>query len=256
MTETVQTTLPATEEPLPPEGLAQYARTGWLAARGFYTPEETAQISRWTDELTVAPEIPGRHWVYREDSLLREGERVIRRIENFCPFHEGFDRLTSAAAQLQGGPVVLFKEKATSRCPVAPASNRIRTSRPAGPPMCRSSSPPSSASTATKGNGCLRMSDAPRFAGLIGDKWHPLTAEQMTSFALTDVPTEPGDVLFFDSYVPHASGPNLTSRARRILYLTYNLASHGDHRALPRRQARQLPADIERIPGREYKFKV
>jgi len=46
MSETVQTTFPVTEGPLPPEGLAHYVRTGWLAARGFYTPEKTVRISR------------------------------------------------------------------------------------------------------------------------------------------------------------------------------------------------------------------
>ena len=42
---------------------------------------------------------------------------------------------------------------------------------------------------------------------------------------------EPGDIVFFDSYAPHKSDTNTTSRPRRALYLTYNAASHGDLRA-------------------------
>jgi ectoine hydroxylase-related dioxygenase (phytanoyl-CoA dioxygenase family) len=79
----------------------------------------------------------------------------------------------------------------------------------------------------------------------------------MASFRLIPLPTEPGDVVFFDSYVPHASKPNLTDRARRALYLTYNRASDGDHRAryfADKRAA--FPPDVERKAGVNYKFRV
>jgi len=45
------------------------------------------------------------------------------------------------------------------------------------------------------------------------------------------VQTDPGDVIFFDSFVPHASGPNRTAAPRRVLYVTYSRACDGDHRA-------------------------
>jgi ectoine hydroxylase-related dioxygenase (phytanoyl-CoA dioxygenase family) len=41
----------------------------------------------------------------------------------------------------------------------------------------------------------------------------------------------PGDLLWFDSYVPHHSGTNVTDTSRRALYLTYNAASAGDFRS-------------------------
>jgi len=64
-------------------------------------------------------------------------------------------------------------------------------------------------------------------------------------------------VLFFDSYVPHASKANTTSSSRRILYLTYNGASQGDHRTRYFADKRaNFPPDIERKPGVEYRFRV
>jgi ectoine hydroxylase-related dioxygenase (phytanoyl-CoA dioxygenase family) len=189
---------------------------------------------------------------------------VIQRIENFCPFHQGFDglvrgsRLEAAAAQLMGGPVVLFKEKINFKMPGG-AGFEPHQDQQAG----WSAYAPIFITAlvcidrATKENGCLQMADAPRLAGLIGEEWRPLAAEQMARFALTDVPTEPGDVLFFDSYAPHASEPNLTQQARRILYLTYNLAADGGHRLRYYADKHaNFPPDIERIPGREYRFKV
>jgi ectoine hydroxylase-related dioxygenase (phytanoyl-CoA dioxygenase family) len=110
---------------------------------------------------------------------------------------------------------------------------------------------------ATIENGCLEMADTPRLTGLIGEEWRPLSPAEMDGFKLLPVPTEPGDVLFFDSFAPHASKPNLTESQRRILYLTYNLASEGDHRVRYFDEKRaNFPPDIERKPGTDYKFRV
>ena len=40
--------------------------------------------------------------------------------------------------------------------------------------------------------------------------------------------TSPGDVIIFDCMTPHRSGPNVSNRLRRQLYLTYSPAKHGD----------------------------
>lgn len=40
--------------------------------------------------------------------------------------------------------------------------------------------------------------------------------------------TSPGDLVIFDCMTPHRSGPNLSNRLRRQLYLTYSPAKHGD----------------------------
>jgi 2-aminoethylphosphonate dioxygenase len=40
--------------------------------------------------------------------------------------------------------------------------------------------------------------------------------------------TKPGDVVIFDCRTPHRSGPNLSKRLRRQLYLTYSAAQDGD----------------------------
>jgi 2-aminoethylphosphonate dioxygenase len=79
----------------------------------------------------------------------------------------------------------------------------------------------------------------------------------MANFDLLPVTTRAGDVVFFDSYVPHASKPNLTAEQRRILYVTYNRASDGDHRTAYYADKRaSFPPDIERLPGVEYRFRV
>jgi hypothetical protein len=71
------------------------------------------------------------------------------------------------------------------------------------------------------------------------------------------VPTSPGDVIFFDSFAPHASKPNFTYSPRRVLYLTHNLASDGDHRHryyVEKHAA--FPPDVDRDAGKAYMFRV
>jgi ectoine hydroxylase-related dioxygenase (phytanoyl-CoA dioxygenase family) len=244
--------------------LAQYARTGWVACKGLFSPREVADISRWTDELAAMPEAPGRHMVYYEDSLLEPGTRVVQRIEDFCPYHRGFDALVRSGAivaaveQLFEAPAVLFKEKINFK-KAGGAGFEPHQDQQAG----WSSYAPLfitalvSIDRATPQNGCLEMPRASRVLGLIGEDWTPLTPDQIRDQDLTPVPSEPGDVLFFDSYVPHGSKANLTDAQRRILYLTYNRADAGDHRRRYYDEKRaNFPPDIERQAGRTYRFRV
>ena len=243
--------------------LGQYARQGWCAAPGFFSPANVDRISAWADELKARPEEPGVQMVYAEPSLTDPAVRLIQRIENFCPFHEGFDRLVHdrlkvAVEMLLGAPAVMFKDKINFKM-AGGAGFEPHQDQQAGwsryAPLFVTALV--CIDRATLENGCLEMADAPRFAGLIGEEWAPLTAEQMAGFALVAVPSEPGDVLFFDSYAPHASKPNRTDSDRRILYITYNAEAHGDHRALYFAEKRaNFPPDVEREPGKAYRFRV
>ena len=92
-----------------PEQLAEFDHAGFLVIRGFFEGTECTELQRWTEEIAAAPELPGRHMVYYEDSLTEPGRRIVQRIENVCPFHPGFDtllrrrRLIAWAGALLGG---------------------------------------------------------------------------------------------------------------------------------------------------------
>ena len=244
-----------------PEECGRMAHDGYLVVRDFFGPRQTDELLRWTAELEAMPERPGRHWVYHEDSLTEPGRRVVQRTENFCPFHSGFDGLIRYGAiarwtgALMGGPVVLFKDKINFKMPGGPGF-KAHQDQQAGwgryAPIFVTAMVTLDA--ATLENGCLELVPGRHQQGLIGEEWQSL---EETGLDLRAVPTAPGDMIFFDSFVPHASKPNFTAAPRRILYLTYNLASSGDHRDRYYADKRAaFPPDIERDADKTYVFRV
>jgi len=242
---------------------AHFRDRGWVLARGFCTSEETLQLSAWTDDLARCPERAGAQMVYHEMSLEAPTVRLVQRIENFCPFHERFDRfvrgrLQAATESLLGERVVLFKDKINFKMPGG-AGFEPHQDQQAGwsryAPLFVTALV--SLDAAPLESGCLEIADAPRLTGLIGQEWQPLSALELKGLSLQPLTCEPGDVIFFDSFVAHGSKPNRSPRPRRILYLTYNPASAGDHREQYFRDKRaSFPPDIERLPGVEYRFRV
>jgi hypothetical protein len=241
-----------------------FQRDGFVVVPGLFDAQEIARISEWTDELERSPEVPGRSMKYYEPSLLRPDERVLQRIENFCPFHSGFaalcegDKLCGTTTALLGEPAVLFKDKINFKLPGGDGF-KPHQDQQAGWSIYADLFVTAMVSIddTTGENGCLELAAGHHTRGLIGDEWKPLSEEDMRRMNARAVPTRAGDVVFFDSYTPHASGANLTADRRRVLYITYNRLSAGDHRARYFADKRKsFPPDIEREPGRTYTFRV
>jgi hypothetical protein len=251
--------------PLSAKTIEDFAGVGWAFVPSFFSAGEIAEVSDWIDELLTRPEAPGEHWVYRQPSLLDPTRKVVQRIENFCPHHAGFEALlrdsslTRAIEQLLGGSAVLFKEKINFKEPGG-AGFELHQDQQAGwsryAPLFATAMV--CIDQATVENGCLEVAvSGSRFDRLIGEEWRPITLEEMAGIPLRPVPTQPGDIIFFDSFFPHASQANLTAERRRMLFSTYNRADHGDVRDQYHRDKRaNYPPDIEREAGAKYKFRV
>ena len=241
-----------------------FETTGWAAAPGFFNAAETARLRQYVRELGEMPERSGAQMLYRENSLLDRGSRVLQRVEDFCPHHAGLDalirkgRLARAVEELLGEEAVLFKDKINYKESGGGAfephqDQQAGWSRYA--PLFVTALV--SIDLATEENGCLEIANTPRLTRLIGKEWQPLTPEELRGLEFTSLPTEPGDVVFFDSFVVHRSQANLTAHGRRVLYVTYNRAADGDHRQqyyLDKRAS--FPPDIDRQPGVTYKYRV
>ena len=202
--------------------------------------------------------------VYYEDSLSEPGTRVVQRIEDVTPFHGGFkDMFTAgpmvdAVAELLDEPAVLFKDKINFKMPGGDGFKAHQDVQ-AGCDTYASYyiTVLVGIDAATEANGCHELAAGWRDRGLVGKAWTPLGEDEVAKMYFVSYPTAPGDAVFFDSYAPHRSGPNLTDKPRRVLYVTYNRASEGDHRAQYFADKREsFPPDIERAPGETYVFRV
>lgn len=252
------------DDSLAPELIAAFRRDGFVLCPALLTATEVADLARWSDELAAAEDVPGGIMKYYEDSLLPGGGRILSRIENFAPFHTGFAglfddaRLRGACAQLFGEAAVLFKDKINFKLP---GGDGFKAHQDVQAGWNRYASLHISAlvciDEATVDNGCLELAAGHHAGGLIGELWRPLDDVALEDVVYQPCPTAPGDVVFFDSYAPHRSGPNLAAHQRRVLYVTYNRLSEGDSRTRYFADKRaSYPPDCERLPDREYVFRV
>jgi hypothetical protein len=244
--------------------LAEYRRDGFLVCRGLFNPNEVAELRRATDEVQAWPEQPGVWMVYGETSLREPGRRLINRIENFYPYHPGFraifdgDKLLGRASELLGEPAVLFKDKINFKL-AGGDGFKPHQDQQAGWSAYASLFVTAlvSVDEATEANGCLELAAGHHTRGLIGPEWAPLSEEDLRGVEFTLYPTRAGDAVFFDSFVPHRSGPNLSDEPRRVLYVTYNRLAEGDHRTQYYADKRKsYPPDVERKPGQQYVYRV
>ena len=251
------------ERVLSEQQVAQFHRDGFLLVRGMYSGDEVAEISRWTDEVSGSPEVPGRDWKYFEQSG-NDGSRILCRIENFVPFHEGFSalitrrRMHQAVCELFGEEAVLFKDKINFKLPGGDGFKAHQDVQAGWDDYAGLHITAMIAIDETnEQNGSLEMVAGMHREGVLGSMWAPLTDEDTRHAAYVPVHCRPGDAVFFDSYAPHRSSPNRTDKARRVLYITYNKRSEGDSRAqYYADKHRNFPPDIERDPDKDYRFKV
>ena len=241
-----------------------FLRDGLVVVPGLFDEEEIARISAWTDELEDLPDAPGRSMKYFEPSLLAPGRARAPADRELLPVPRRLrgalrlDKLLGSVSRLFGEAAVLFKDKINFKLPGGDGFKPHQDQQAgwsAYADLFITAMVSIDATTAE--NGCLELCVGHHTRGLIGEEWKPLTDEDMRRLGGHPVPTRPGDAVFFDSYTPHASAPNLTAERRRVLYITYNRRSAGDHRVRYYADKRKsFPPDIERDPTRTYTFRV
>ena len=241
--------------------LLDFENDGYLIVRGAFGPSDIKLLRTWSEELVARPEEPGKHWVYHEKSKLDESVDLINRIENISPFHSGFAELSEVlkapSAQLLGEDAVLFKEKINFKMPGGEGFKPHQDSQAGWDDYADYFiSVMVTIDEATIENGCLQLVAGHHHRGLFR-MWEPLNESDMEGMRFVPQPTKPGDLVFFDCYTPHASDANMSNKIRRLYFATYNRRSAGDHKAqYYADKRRSFPPDIERIPGKEYVFRV
>ena len=230
-----------------------------VVLRGALDGAERTALEAWVEELEGWPETPGRWMKYFEGDA-----RQLCRVEDFLPYHEGLrslllrDDLLGALGRLFGEPAVLFKEKINYKLPGG-AGFAPHQDAPAftsfGQTWHLTVMLGVDASDAE--NGCLEFVRGHREPRTLAQESDGTLARSVAAELVWQaLETEPGDVVIFDSYVPHRSAPNRSDKPRRALYVTYNPVSQGERRAeYFAHKRRVFPPECEReagaVPGPE-----
>jgi hypothetical protein len=242
---------------LTPAQLSQWQNQGFLVLRQPDYSADPAALAAWTSDLETRPETPGKWMKYFEGGP----SRLLCRVENFLEHHAGFERLLRGptllglVGELMGEPAALFKEK-------------INFKLPGGNGFAAHQDAPAfvtfgqryhitlmiAVDRATRENGCLEVVRGRHNEGLFPQAPDQTIAPDIAArLEWEAVPAEPGDIVLFDSYLPHRSGPNASPLKRRALYVTYSRASDGERRDDYYRAKRAaFPPEVERILGRDY----
>jgi len=219
----------------------RFRERGYCVRPGFFNPTEVGRMSDWLDALQSTPPREGAEARYYEQSPLT-GEGILVRVEHILGDHNpGLTELMlapkvlDALTVLLGDAPVLFKEKVNYKLPGC-RSDKLHQDQAAGwnaygdffvtMAIVVDANRRDNAALSFLATGAYERK-------LMGPEWQPLTDADPPYEPVADyevIEAEPGDVVFFDSYVPHGSPPNTSNRPRRNIYLTFNRRSAGDQR--------------------------
>lgn len=250
------------------EQLAAYDRDGYLLikAKDIWTPAELKLVLASVDLMGEWPDKAGAYMKYYEANRHDpSGEKLLCRIENFTQYNPGLefllngDKLLDMSTDLFAESAIMYKEKVNYKLPGG-AGFAPHQDIAAGWWMYKQSMHISclvSIDPATEANGALEVVSGKHMDGMLSEDWKEIPLDTVEKLKWELVPTEPGDVLFFDSYVPHRSAANNTDKSRRVLYVTYAKASEGDLRERYYADKRaSFPPDCERDPSKKYEYKI
>ncbi len=231
---------------------------GYLVRRDLFNEEIVAAMTDAVSRIEAWPEVAGKWMRYTEGG---QGNKRLCRVENFLPFETvladilASDGIRHMMDTLFGEQSVIFKDK-------------INFKLPGGNGFAAHQDAPAFVSfgqrfhitlllaidQADETNGCLEIAETPRVGEILPQNPDGTLTDMVDStFRWRPVRTNPGDLVVFDSLVPHRSGPNLSARRRRSLYITYNPLADGDLRAEYFALKREkFPPESERIAGVDY----
>lgn len=224
--------------PLTSAEIEGYHDTGWLIARGALTSTEVEVLQADCRRLQSVPELV-------DPDNIRSGHRTIDgllRLEKLDPVHDvspaladlvSDQRILSPLRDLYLDEPKLFKDKLIFKLPGQTGySMHQDASWWQGFPYQSLISVMVAIDGATAENGALEL-----FPGQHHDllstpgELRNMNAEERDGVDTSNgvvLETEPGDLVFFHSLVPHRSGTNTADVSRTQLYLTYSPAKDGE----------------------------
>ena len=240
-----------------------YKKNGYLHVKNLFVKKDLKKLNEYIEEIKYFKEVKGRHMIYFDKI---NNNDVLTRTENFLQYHKKIKKLLNKnkisllVDQLLKNKSILFKDKINWKYPKA---NGFEPHQDAQvweylyPKIKSFISLAISVSKTNKKNGCLEVVKGKHFEGLLGNNKSAIDKKTVKQMKWDSIYTKPGDLIFFDSYTPHRSGKNLSSKPRVMIYLTYNAKKDGNlKKEYFVNKRKSFPPNIERKKGKKYKYLI
>ena len=219
--------------------------------KSFFNDNEIDLIKNRVLELERKEDKKNFIWKFYEKKKNR-----INRIEYFIKFDEYFYKLAHSrnllkiAEDLLGEKPILFKDKINFKYPEGDGfaahqdvsagwgkyTNKHVT---IAIPLCDTN----------YNNGCIYF--GAKLTNMQTNYFEDLKEDNID---LEMVETKKGDIICFDSYVPHASYKNLSNTKRIIIFFTYTPLNNGDYyEQYHSDKFKNVPPDIYKVKGKKYR---
>lgn len=206
---------------------------GWAVFDTAIPENVRERLQAWVDDVSRTPGAgqSRKHYFERTDAGIQ-----LCRTEAFIDDHSGLAQLLqqgvvpALAAELLGEEALVYKEKINYK-PPGGAGFKAHQDATAYDFVSKHVTCLIAVDAMTLRNGCIEFAPYANDELLPDDGDGCIADEVAQALAWRAVEVQAGSVLFFSSYVPHRSATNRSASPRRALYLTYNAASAGDHRA-------------------------
>ena len=221
------------------EQLRFWDEHGYLIIRGCLPPRfDGGMLSKMADEAAALPSAPCYPWLVHHERSRLDGQTRICRVENFVKHHNAWADVAvgivqSVVSQAFRSPALLFKDKINYKGPGGGGflPHQDATAYATDDLAQRHISVRVAIDHSDELNGPLEVPSRPGLhtRGIYPNRHGVMEkAVEEEVGPWTPVLVGPGDVVIFDSYLPHRSFVNESDRWRRSAYLTYNKASEGD----------------------------
>jgi len=240
-----------------------FKKNGYLKLTNIFSNQEIIKLKRYVNEIEKFKEKKKKYMIYY-DNL--NGVKFLTRTENFLPYHKKIrqflknKKISNLVDNLINFKSVIFKDKINWKYPKAKGFEPHQDAQVweyLYPKIKTFLSLSISVDKTNKKNGSLEVVGKMHRKGLLGNNKSAINIELVKKMKWKRINTNPGDIIFFDSYTPHRSGMNLSNSPRRIIYLTYNAKKDGNLRKeYFFNKRKNFPPNIDRIKGKKYKYKI
>lgn len=232
----------------------QFERDGFLVLKNVFTRKVADNIISEANKLYELPEVKNSYMKYFENSS-DNSSKILARMENFINDSNMVDfkefisnEVTPIVEEVLESRVNLFKDKINWKLPGGGAF------KPHQDFEAWSDFPPTYYVTCailvdecTFENGCLEMVSESHKNGVLKNENGCLNEELVNSMNWEPIFGNSRDLVIFDSFVPHRSGMNMSTKSRRVFYFTYNLRDEGDfYQAYFEKKRTEFPPDFDR----------